>query len=326
MQGKCRRSSLFNRFRRNTINSNQVTHLLQGSPLFQKVKSSTIASMLMKTTRVKLEAGEILLTPGQRNEHLYLVLSGRMRAQINADDTKPLALFGIGESVGEMSMLDDSPVSAYVIAITDCELLSIEHQEVWSVLNRSIQASHNMLAMMAGRIRSSNRRLAESAANAQSYGALNYVNNVTGMYNSKWLSVNIGRMIRRHDMNQQPSALLLLKVENFGMFDSGFGTAGSEQAQHTIAETIARFLRPDDIAVHLEADRFAVFLSQTQAQDAQSVADRLHETLHQMVIGSPSGDAMPPLMLSVGVGRSQLNDTLESLLARITLSMQTTSS
>lgn len=274
--------------------------------------------MLMNTTRRKLLAGEILLTPGQRNDRLYVVLSGRMRAQINVEDTKPLALFGTGESVGEMSMLDDSPVSAYVIAITDCELLVIEHQEVWSVLNRSLQASHNMLAMMASRIRSSNRRLAESAANAQSYGALNHVNNVTGLNNDKWLDQNLGRLILRHKMNQQPSAFILLKIENHGVFNAGFGTAGSEQAQHTIAEAISRHLRSDDIAVHLTSDRYAVFLARTQSQDAQAVADRLYETLDQMVIGSPSGDAMPALQVSVGISHPLPNDTLDSLIARIT--------
>lgn len=278
--------------------------------------------MLMNTTRRKLAAGEILLTPGQRNDRLYVVLSGRMSAQINAEDTKPLALFGTGESVGEMSMLDDSPVSAYVIAITDCELLVIEHQEVWSVLNRSLQASHNMLAMMASRIRSSNRRLAESAANAQSYGALNHVNNVTGLYNDKWLADKIGRLILRHSRNQQPSALILLKIENHGMFVAGFGAAGSDQAQHTIAETISLHLRPDDIAVHLAADRYAIFLTRTQSQLAQAVAARLLETLDQMVIGSPSGDAMPALQVSVGVAHPQSDDTLDSLIARIIPKMQ----
>ncbi len=301
---------------RRKINLNQIISLLQESPLFQKVKSSTLSSLLTNTTRVRLAAGQILLTPGQRNDRIYVVLSGRLRAQLNADDAKPLALFGIGECVGEMSMFDDNLVSAYVIATTDCELLAIEHVEAWSVLNRSLQASHNLLALLSNRIRSTNRTLAEWVEYAQSSGALNYINPVSGIYNRHWLSENIGRLILRHTMNQQPSAFILLKVDNFGLFAADFGKLGSEQAQRTIAETIQRCLRPNDVAVHIETDQFAIFLPQTGTDSAHVVAGRLLEEIDHMVIGTLSGDALPPVSLSIGVGLPQPADTLDSLIAR----------
>jgi len=270
----------------------------------------------MNTTQIKLAPGQILLTPGQHNDRIYVVLSGRLRAQLNAGDAKPLALFGMGECVGEMSMFDDNPVSAFVIATTECTLLAIEHKEAWSVLNRSLQASHNMLAMMANRIRSGNRTLAESMRYAQSYEALNYVNPVTCFYNRHWLAENIGRLILRHTMNQQPCAFILMTVDNFGLMVAGFGGLGSEQAQHTIAETILRCLRPNDIAAHIDTDQFAIFLPQTEKDSAQVVAGRLLEEIDQMVIGTPSGEALPAVILSIGVGLPQSNDTLDTLIAR----------
>lgn len=302
--------------RRYTIDSTKIIDLLQESPLFQKVKSSTLATMLMNTTRIRLAAGQTLLAPGQHNDRIYLVLSGRMRAQLNLDDAKPLALFGIGECVGEMSMFDDNQVSAYVIATTDCELLTIEHTEAWAVLNRSLQASHNLLALLANRIRSTNRTLAEWKENVQSYGALNYVNPVTGMYNRHWLSNNIGRLILRHTKNQQPCAFLILKVDNFGLFNTRYGRLGSERAQNSIAEILQQSLRPNDVAVHVDADLFSVFLPQTEKDSADAVADRLLEEIDQLVIGLPNGDALPPVTLSIGTGLPQPDDTLDSLIAR----------
>ena len=301
---------------RRNINSTKIINLLQESPLFQKVKSSTLVTMLTNSTQVKIAAGQILLTPGQPNNRIYVVLSGRMRAQLYAEDTKPLALFGIGECVGEMSMFDDNLVSAYVIAITDCELLAIEHVEAWSVLNRSLQASHNLLAILANRIRSSNRTLSEWVEFAQSYGALHFVNPITGIYNRNWLSENIGRLILRHTMNRQPSALILLKVDNFGQIESGFGRLGSEQAQRSIAEAIVECLRPNDIAAQINSDQFAIFLPQTGRENVHVVADRLLEKIDRMVIGISSGDALPPVILSIGFALPQPDDTLDSLLAR----------
>jgi len=144
------------------MNSTEIISLLQESSLFKKVRSSLLAAMLMKTSCIRLVAEQILLIPGRENSRIYIVLSGRLRAQLNVDDTKPIALFGLGECVGEMSMFDDNQVSAFIIAATNCELLVINHADVWAILNESLQASHNMLNILANRMRSSNRILAES--------------------------------------------------------------------------------------------------------------------------------------------------------------------
>lgn len=308
--------SPFNSHKEPNINSTKILNLLQESPLFQKVKSSTLATLITDSTQVRVAAEQILLTPGQHNNCIYVVLSGRLRAQLSVDDAKPLALFGVGECVGEMSMFDDNQVSAYVIATTDCELLAIEHVEAWSVLNRSLQASHNLLALLASRIRSSNRTLSEWVEYAQSYGGLNYVNPVTGIYNRRWLSANIGRLILRHTMSQKPCAFLLLNVDNFGLIETGFGRLGSEQAQRSVAESVLQSLRPNDVAAHINPDQFAIFLPQTGRENVHIVADRLQEEIDQMVIGLPSGDALPPVTLSIGIALPQPDDTLDSLIAR----------
>ena len=272
--------------------------------------------MLANTTRVRLAAEQILLTPGQQNDSIYIVLSGRLRAQLNADDAKPLALFDVGECVGEMSMFDDNQVSAYVIAATECELLAIKHADAWSVINRSLQASRNPLALLSNRIRATNRTVAEWQEDAQIHGVFNYVSPVTGIYNRHWLSKNIGRLIQRHTRNQQPCAAILLKVDNFGQIDAGFGRRGSEQTQRSIAEAIQQCLRPNDVEAHIEADQFAIFLPQTGTDSAHVVADRLLGEIDQMVIGTPGGDALPPVALSIGIGQPQPDDTLDSLIAR----------
>ncbi len=305
------------------MNSTEVIILLQESPLFKKVKSSMLASLLLNSTQIKLGAEQILMTPGQLNDHIYIVLSGRLRAQINLYDTKPLAIFGLSECVGEMSMFDDNHVSSYIIATTDCELLSIPHTDAWAVLNESLQASHNMLTILANRIRSSNRVLAESMEyikyneeSTQGYEALDYVNTVTGIYNRRWLSENIARLIYRHTMNKQPCVFILLQVENFGQFDARFGSLGSDQALRTVAQAMLRCLRPNDIATHISEDMFAIFLPQAVAGNIDRVIRRLLEEIGQATIVTPSGDALPPIVLAVGISQLQSGDGMDSLIMR----------
>ena len=298
------------------MNSTEIISLLQESPLFMKVRSSLLASMLMKTSRISMAAEQVLLTPGQLNDRIYIILSGRLRAQLNIDDTRPIALFGLSECVGEMSMFEDNQVSAYVIAATDCELLVVSHAEVWAILNESLQAAHNMLNILANRMRTSNRVLAESMESLHGYEAMDYINNTTGIYNRRWLSENIARLIHRHTLNRQPCAFILLKVDNFAQYDALFGSLGCDQAQRTIAQTMLRCLRPNDVEAHISEDQFAIFLPQTLLEHVDNVTGRLLEEIHHTTIVTPSGDALPPVTLSVGVSQVQPGDTLDTLLAR----------
>jgi diguanylate cyclase (GGDEF)-like protein len=298
------------------MNSTEIIKLLQDSPLFKRVKSSLLASMLMKATRITLTPEQILLTPGNVNKHVYIILSGRLRIQLNLDDTRPLAVFGTSECVGEISMFEDDHVTAFVIASTDCQLLAIRHADVWAVLNESLQASHNMLNILANRMITSNNMLAESMESLHGYEALDYINTTTGIYNRRWLSENIARLVHRHTMTQQPCAFILLKVDNFAQYDALFGSLGCDQAQRTIAQTMLRCLRPNDLAAHIGEDQFAIFLPNTREENVLTVTGRLLEEIGQTTIVTPGGDALPPVSLSVGAIQVQSSDTMESLMAR----------
>jgi diguanylate cyclase (GGDEF)-like protein len=298
------------------MNSTEIISLLQGSSLFKKVKSSLLASLLMKATRIMLAPEQILIAPGQQNDHIYIILSGRLRVQITVHDTHPLALLGAGDCVGEMSMFDDDHATSYVIAATDCELLSIPHTEAWAILNESLQASHNMLTTMANRMRSSNRILSESMESMYGYQALDYVNTISGIYNRCWLSENIVRLTHRHIRNNQPCAFILLKAETLKQFTVRFGSLGSDEAQRTIAQAMLHCLRPNDVATHISEDQFAILLPQTAPEYVNVVTDRLLGEISQTAIVTPSGDALPPIPLSVRISQCQSCDTLDSLIAR----------
>ncbi len=299
------------------MNSSELIIMLQEeSALFNRVKSSLLAAHLGKATRTRLAAGQILLIPRQRNDRIYIVLSGRLRAQFNLDENmKPIALFGLGECVGEISMFEDNLVSAYVIAATDCELLSIAHADVWAILNESLQASHNMLNILANRMHSSNRMLAESMENVAGYEALDYISTVTGIYNRRWLSENTLRLASRYTLNQQSCAFILMRANNFEQYGRHFGSLGTDEAQRTIAQTMLRCLRPNDVAAQLSDYQFAAFLPQTSVENVPAVIARLKEEIGEANIVTPAGDSLPPISLSFGASEVNANDTLDDLIA-----------
>jgi diguanylate cyclase (GGDEF)-like protein len=297
------------------MNSTELISLLQESDLFKKVKSSLLASLVMNATQMRLAAEQILITSEQQNDCIYIILSGRLKALIHPHDPKPLALFGIGECVGEMSMFNDHHASAYIAAVTDCELLSVPHSDAWAVLNESLQASHNMLNILAHRMRSSNEVLAEKMEYLLGYETLDYVDTVTGIYNRRWLSENTSRLIHRYTVNHQPCAFILLKIDNFAQYAAKFGALGSDQAQRTVARAMLFCLRPNDVSAHIGDDQFAIFLPLTEHENINRVIGRLLERIEQTAIAIPSGDALPPITVQVGIVHPQPGDTLDSLVA-----------
>jgi CRP/FNR family cyclic AMP-dependent transcriptional regulator len=71
-----------------------------------------------KAKRVQFKKGEALLQKDKRANGIYLLLKGSARVQIAQ---RGLPGIGPGEICGEMSFLEDAPVSASVIAEGDVE-------------------------------------------------------------------------------------------------------------------------------------------------------------------------------------------------------------
>lgn len=76
--------------------------------------------------RVEVQAGEAVLFEGQRSDRLFFVEHGALSVLKRADDRdRPLAVLGVGDGFGDLSFVDDLPVSASVIADQDSALWAV---------------------------------------------------------------------------------------------------------------------------------------------------------------------------------------------------------
>ena len=107
------------------INSDYKRSLLEGLELFQGVSPDDVQHLLQRCDRRDLEEGDTLLSPGSKNEHVFIVLSGSLNIHVGSPDTPPLATMEVGACVGEMSIIEDRDPSAHVIAAEPTRLLQI---------------------------------------------------------------------------------------------------------------------------------------------------------------------------------------------------------
>jgi diguanylate cyclase (GGDEF)-like protein len=298
------------------IQSPEILKVLESAPLFLGIPNYLLAEHLSEARLHYLTTGQVLLVPGQPNNTIYIILSGRLRIQSQESEAEPIAILGEGECVGEMSMLGDAPVSAYVLAATDCKLLAIDHAAMWELINSSHAAAHNMLNMLTSRIRNTNEIAAENLEQQHGFSGSSMVDELTGLYNQHWTQEKFSRHLRRGNVGKKPSCLLLLEMDNLKEFTRKHGQLGGDQALRGIAYTTLSCLRPDDQAGRHSDDKFAIFLPGTTMPDACTAAERLKTTVSRSLVVLPSGDALPSITVSIGISQARTDDTLVSLFDR----------
>jgi serine phosphatase RsbU (regulator of sigma subunit) len=129
--------------------------------MFRGVAYSAIEPLLEQCQRQTVAAGETWLAPGARSPDVAVVLSGRLRVHVEHADTVPIHVIDEGHCAGEMQLLDGKPASAFVVADVETELLLIPGDLLRERLLLVPGVAANLLAILAGRIRRSDRLIAE---------------------------------------------------------------------------------------------------------------------------------------------------------------------
>lgn len=304
------------------IRSPEIFKVLQAAPLFQGVSGKLLVESLDESRLRTLNTGEALLIPGQASNVVYVILSGRLSIKLKDSDTEPLAMLGEGESVGEESLIGDVHIPVYVIAATDCKLLAIEHAALWELIDNSHQAAHNMLTVLSMRIRPASQVVAESHEEHHGFSGTSVVDEMTGLYNRQWIEEKINRYLQRFAYGKQPSCLMMVKIDRFKELEDRYGQLGSEQVLRDTAQTMSSCLRPDDQAGHFLGEQFAVLMPHTTLSDGCIGAERLRAAINESAIVLPSGDALPPITVSLGISSASPDDTPSSLFARANEALQ----
>jgi diguanylate cyclase (GGDEF)-like protein len=125
--------------------------------LFRAVDRRVLRPLLGDCPVRELRAGQVLIAAGVLNEHLYLLLSGRLAIHLGSASSKAILTLEPGESVGELSLIDREPTSAMVVARSSSRVLRVHRDVVWRLVGVSHAFSRNLLATLSKRIRHDNQ-------------------------------------------------------------------------------------------------------------------------------------------------------------------------
>ena len=99
----------------------------------------------------RFAADEEIIKEGKKNQKVYIVMKGRVHVITDIDVAGSgkrrtgLARLGKGEIFGELSMFDEQPHSANVIAAESCELAVIDSRKLMKFLESDPQYGYRFL-------------------------------------------------------------------------------------------------------------------------------------------------------------------------------------
>jgi CRP/FNR family transcriptional regulator, cyclic AMP receptor protein len=95
-------------------------------------------------------AGDVVFAEGDPGDCMYVVKRGTVSLQQGG---KELEEVGPGALFGEMALIDLGPRSASAVAVTDCELVSIEKRRFWYLVQETPYFAETVMRVMADRLR-----------------------------------------------------------------------------------------------------------------------------------------------------------------------------
>jgi len=286
--------------------------------LFRSVNIDSIRGIFDFCKIRRLSAGEILFRPGQSNWTVYFLLSGTLGIHLNALNSDPLTILDPGESVGELSVIDRQPTTAFAVAREDCQLMVMEEDILWSLVQSSHAIACNLLYTLAKRLRHANSVV--SGGNAiidQEECRYGNFDALTGLPNREWFTELTRRQGLRSDRAGKPLSGILIDIDGFRVFNERFGRRSGDRVLYAMATTLNYHLRPTEIIARYGMDRFAILLPDTDMETARGIGVRIFRIIVRTSPIMVEGQTVPHPTVSIWVSQMKPGQDADGLLTEM---------
>jgi diguanylate cyclase (GGDEF)-like protein len=309
---KC--SKNYRMYQAHSINSDYKRSLLEGLELFRGVNGDDVQDLLQSCTRRDLGQGELLLSPGEKNEHVFVVLSGALNIHVGSLDAPILATMESGACVGEMSIIEDRDPSAFVIGAEESHLLVIHQSVLWDMVDASHDFAKNLLVVLSERVRSHNRAIAHGYGELKKFEHHAKTDALTGLGNRHTMEESFQREINRCVQDERPISLIMIDVDNLKDFNDKFGHISGDRVLAAVAKILQKQFRPRDLIVRYGGDEFAVMLPEVDVDLGMIIAERVRQAVSGDTENAEDSLIQIPVNISMGVAELDKNGTLANLI------------
>ena len=280
--------------------------LLRNASLFSKLREAELEIVATYSDYYTFSKGEIIFAEGSNAEVLYIIKEGEVFISREIEDGGiiDLARYISNESFGELSLLTSKSRTATAIAEKDTVLLifPMEGINLKDMLEKHPEISarilHKFLAIIAGRIRNTNRLISEKTPWIRDLRRQLFSDKLTGLYNRMFIEEDFAAYLPHYG---ETTSLIMIKPDNFKEINDNFGHDVGDKVLRLLAIFLQSTLREDDIGVRYRGDEFAAILPNTNIDEALKMADDIRSTVMEMDISHATEGVLSKMTVSVGV-------------------------
>ena len=296
-----------------STNSDYKRSLLQSLQLFKGVLPDDIQELLQRCERRDIATGEVLLSPGETNEHVFIVLSGALDIHVGSLETPALTTMESGDCVGEMSIIEDRDPSAYVVAGEDTHLLVIHQSVLWEMVDASHEFAKNLLVVLSERVRSHNRVIASNYGKLRKFEHHATTDALTNLANRHAMETAFPKLIEVCRERDKPVSMMMIDVDNFKQFNDMLGHVAGDRALSIVSKVLRRQFRSRDVLVRYGGDEFAVLLPDVKLDEAVTIGERVRRAISGETGDGNDSLIQIPVRISMGVAQLRAEGTLDTL-------------
>ncbi|MCC7261642.1 MAG: cyclic nucleotide-binding domain-containing protein [Candidatus Latescibacteria bacterium] len=125
---------------------------LKGSSLFAALPLEELYHIALSMQEESVRPGGTVIKEGSRGDKMYIVVRGQLEVR-KAGAEAPIAALAEKQVFGDMSLLDDEPRSASVVAVSEVHLLSLQRRDLERILRRYSSIAFSMMRLLSRRLR-----------------------------------------------------------------------------------------------------------------------------------------------------------------------------
>ena len=135
-------------------NEESVIELLQKTPLWSALSKQDLKLVAKLSHERSFQIGQAIVTKGEAGVGFYLILEGAVEVRSGG---KSLSKLGPGQFFGEMSIIDNQPRSADVVAIENSRVLILSAWSFKTLISDNPKIALKMMQEFVRRLRESDK-------------------------------------------------------------------------------------------------------------------------------------------------------------------------
>ncbi len=130
-------------------------------PLFKSLGTAEVANFAQLALEKSYPRGSVILFEDDPGDSLFVVRDGRVKVVLVAEDGREviLGILGVGEHFGELSLIDDQPRSAHVVAMEDSTLLVLRREDFRRRVEQNPAVAWALLIELSRRLRRADEKI-----------------------------------------------------------------------------------------------------------------------------------------------------------------------